>query len=66
LTRLKIAVAAPIPTASVSAAINVKPGVFSSERTANLRSESIGSPMAAQSRHRKHVACQPFDASTTH
>src|SRR5205823_9365474 len=35
---LKIAVQAPMPSASVSTATAVKPGFFSSWRTANLRS----------------------------
>src|SRR5439155_27157227 len=38
LIRLKIAVFAPIPSASVSTATAVKPGFFSSWRKANLRS----------------------------
>src|SRR5881628_3710218 len=38
LTALKIAVFAPMPSASVSTATVVKPGFFSNWRTANLRS----------------------------
>src|SRR2546426_485673 len=38
LTTLKIAVFAPMPSASVSTATAVKPGLFSSWRKANLRS----------------------------
>src|SRR6266540_3381616 len=38
LTTLKIAVFAPMPSASVSTATAVKPGFFSSWRMANLRS----------------------------
>src|SRR5881397_311298 len=38
LTALKIAVFAPMPSASVSTATTVKPGFFSNWRKANLRS----------------------------
>src|SRR6266581_1809679 len=38
LTKLKIAVFAPMPSASVSTATVVKPGFFSNWRKANLRS----------------------------
>ncbi len=38
LTKLKIAVVAPIPRARVAITTAVKPGVFFSMRTANLRS----------------------------
>src|SRR5207244_3812751 len=38
LIRLKMAVQAPIPSASVSTATAVKPGFFSNWRKANLRS----------------------------
>src|SRR2546425_1201078 len=38
LTKLKIAVFAPMPSASVSTATAVKPGFFSNCRKANLRS----------------------------
>src|SRR6266576_569377 len=38
LTKLKMAVFAPMPSASVSTATAVKPGFFSSWRKANLRS----------------------------
>src|SRR6266516_5095860 len=42
LTRLNIAVLAPMPSASVSTATAVKPGFFSSWRKANLRSFMVG------------------------
>src|SRR5437879_3690193 len=38
LTTLKMAVVAPMPSASVSTATAVKPGFFTNCRTANLRS----------------------------
>src|SRR5439155_25845787 len=45
LTKIKIAVFAPMPSASVSTATAVKPGFFSSWRKANLRSFITQSPL---------------------
>src|ERR1700680_1001370 len=46
-TKLKMAVLAPMPIASVAIAIALKPGFFRSIRPANLRSETNVSSMAA-------------------
>src|ERR1700719_1064115 len=46
-TRLKMAVFAPIPSASVAMAIALKPGLFRSIRPANLKSETSVSSIAA-------------------
>src|SRR5437016_1020100 len=53
-TTLKMAVVAPMPSASAATAAAVKPGVRSSPRTANLRSRSSVSMISlrSQGRHR--------------
>src|SRR3989454_12001952 len=53
LTTLKIAVFAPMPSASVSTATAVKPGFFSNWRKANLRS------FITQCLHRIDFRCAP-------
>src|SRR5213593_1558683 len=52
-TALKMAVLAPMPSASVSTATAVKPGPFSSWRKANLRS------FITQRHHRIDSRCSP-------
>jgi hypothetical protein len=52
LTTLKMAVFAPMPSASVSTATAVKPGFFNSWRKANLRSFMVDpSTLAAAMPH---------------
>src|SRR6185295_10209592 len=50
LTTLKMAVFAPMPSASATSAVSVKPGVRSRLRSPNVRSRSIASPGLLQQR----------------